>query len=146
MAVAERELDDASLVAAAQVGDPEAFAELFRRHYPTVRRVCARRLGSAAEADEIAQAAFVRAYERIQLCGGDRRFGAWVQVIAYRVAMDVKRIQARATPTDLPVAERGPRPQQLRGCRIAGRAGRRRPFDPGRAAASPARGHCRPRP
>jgi RNA polymerase sigma-70 factor (ECF subfamily) len=104
MAIQERELDDADLVSAAQEGDSEAFAELFRRHYGAVRRICARRLGSLVEADEVAQAAFVRAFERIHQCGGERRFGAWVQVIAYRVGADSRRSQARALPSDEPVS------------------------------------------
>jgi len=103
MAIDERELDDATLVISAQNGDTEAFAELFRRHYPTVRRICGRRMGNTAEADEVAQAAFVRAYERIHQCGGERRFGAWVQVIAYRVGADVRRMQARAIPSEHPL-------------------------------------------
>ncbi len=102
LAVEERELDDASLVEAAQGGDDDAFTELFRRHYPSVRRACARRLGSIGEADEVAQAAFVRAYERLDQCGGERRFGAWVQVIAYRLASDARRRQSRSFLTDDP--------------------------------------------
>jgi RNA polymerase sigma-70 factor (ECF subfamily) len=103
MAIDERELDDADLVVAAQEGDTEAFAELFRRHYGAVRRICARRLGNLADADEVAQAAFVRAFERIHQCEGERRFGAWVQVIAYRLGADARRSQARALPSDEPV-------------------------------------------
>ena len=103
MAIDERELDDSALVEAAQGGDHEAFAELFRRHYPTVRRVCTRRLGNAAEADEIAQAAFVRAFERLHQCEGERRFGAWVQVIAYNLGADSRRHHARSLLTDEPV-------------------------------------------
>ena len=95
--------DDASLVRAAQAGDQEAFTLLFRRHYGAVRRVCARRLASESDADEMAQAAFVRAYERIAQCGGDRRFGAWVQVIALRLCGDAWRAQARVTPVADPV-------------------------------------------
>ena len=94
--------DDASLVRAAQAGDHEAFTLLFRRHYGAVRRVCARRLASESDADEMAQAAFVRAYERIARCGGDRRFGAWVQVIALRLCGDAWRAQARVTPVAEP--------------------------------------------
>lgn len=89
--------DDASLVLATQAGDKEAFALLFRRHHPTVRRVCARRLADG-DADDVAQAAFVRAYERIDQCVGDRRFGAWVQVIALRMCGDAWRSGARTTP------------------------------------------------
>ena len=103
-----QEQDDASLVRAAQRGDREAFTLLFRRHYGTVRRVCARRLANGCDADEMAQAAFVRAYERISQCGGDRRFGAWVQVIALRLCGDAWRAQARVTPVADPVPSGSP--------------------------------------
>lgn len=103
MAIDERELDDSALVAAAQQGDRDAFAELFRRHYSTVRRVCARRFGNANDADEVAQAAFVRAFERLHQCEGERRFGAWVQVIAYNLGADARRHHARSLLTDEPV-------------------------------------------
>ncbi|HVT76906.1 MAG TPA: RNA polymerase sigma factor [Acidimicrobiales bacterium] len=91
---------DAMLVFAAQEGDADAFSELFRRHYQTVRRSCARRLRDIREADEVAQAAFVRAYERLDRCTGDRRFGAWVQVIANNLCVDHMRAAARTTPSD----------------------------------------------
>jgi RNA polymerase sigma-70 factor (ECF subfamily) len=105
LAVVEHDIhdDDAALVLAVQAGDVEAYAELFRRHHPAVRRACARRLRNAADADEIAQAAFVRALERIDRCGGERRFGAWVQVIAQRLCIDAIRAQARTTPHEQPV-------------------------------------------
>ncbi|MDP9387392.1 MAG: RNA polymerase sigma factor, partial [Actinomycetota bacterium] len=105
VAHAVAELDDAGLVRAVQDGDTEAFDLLFRRHYPTVRRVCARRMADPEEADEVAQAAFVRAYERIHHCTGDRRFGAWVQVIAFRLCADVYRARHRTTPMEDPLGE-----------------------------------------
>jgi RNA polymerase sigma-70 factor, ECF subfamily len=101
--VSARDLDsDVSLVVAAQDGDGDAFSELFRRHYASVRRTCARRLGDLREADEIAQAAFVRAWERIDRCGGERRFGGWVQVIAHNLCIDAMRDRSRTTPTESP--------------------------------------------
>ena len=96
------DLDDAALVRAVQAGEPEAFDVLFRRHYATVRRVCARRLASVSEAEEVTQASFVRAYERIDQCNDDRRFGAWVQVIAFRLCADAWRVRARTTPVAEP--------------------------------------------
>jgi RNA polymerase sigma-70 factor (ECF subfamily) len=122
LAITTRELDDdASLVVAVQSGDTEAFAELFRRHYPSVRRACAHRLRDIGEADEIAQAAFVRALERIDRCGGERRFGGWVQVIAERLCIDAVRSRARTLPHEVPVepeaavVPHGPEDELLRG-------------------------------
>lgn len=96
---------DAMLVFAAQDGDADAFSELFRRHYPTIRRTCARKLRDIREADEVAQAAFVRAYERLDRCTGDRRFGAWIQVIANNLCIDHMRATARTTPSEDPVTD-----------------------------------------
>jgi RNA polymerase sigma-70 factor (ECF subfamily) len=98
------EVDDAALVRAVQAGDAGAFEELFRRHHASVRRVCARRLCSLTEADEVAQAAFVRAFERIDKCTAERRFGAWVQVIAFRLCADAWRAGERITPMADPPA------------------------------------------
>jgi RNA polymerase sigma-70 factor (ECF subfamily) len=122
VAVQARDVDsDATLVFAAQNGDRDAFAELFRRHYPAIHRTCARRLSDSREADEVAQAAFVRAWERIDRCNGDRRFGGWVQVIANHMCIDALRDRGRMTPTEIaesevraPLAE-GPEDVVLRG-------------------------------
>jgi RNA polymerase sigma-70 factor, ECF subfamily len=95
--------DDGALVRAVQAGDVDAFADLFRRHYPGVRRACARRLYDLVEAEEVAQAAFVRALERIDRCAGDNHFGPWVHVIARSLCMDAFRAQARVEPRAQPV-------------------------------------------
>ncbi|HEX2048433.1 MAG TPA: sigma-70 family RNA polymerase sigma factor [Acidimicrobiales bacterium] len=110
---AEQPGDEGTLVRAAQRGDGEAFAELFRRHYPAVHRACSRRLSDPVEADEVAQAAFVRAYERIEQCAGDRRFGPWVHVIARSLCMDAFRAQARVEPwEEPPTGRRDHRPNE----------------------------------
>jgi RNA polymerase sigma-70 factor (ECF subfamily) len=101
--------DDSTLVVAVQGGDLAAYEELFRRHHTSVKRVCARRLGNQVEADEVAQATFVRALERIDRCVGERRFGAWVQVIAQRLCLDMIRARTRTVPDDDPLrGERSP--------------------------------------
>lgn len=100
--------DDSALVMAVQAGDLAAYEELFRRHHTSVKRVCARRLGDQVEADEVAQAAFVRGFERIDRCVGDRRFGAWIQVIARRLCFDMIRARTRTVPDDDPLRDERP--------------------------------------
>jgi RNA polymerase sigma-70 factor, ECF subfamily len=97
--------DDSVLVRAVQAGDLEAYSELFRRHYPSVQRACARRMACPLEAEEIAQAAFVRALERIAQCTGQRQFGGWVQIIARHLCVDALRARSRVVPTESPVLE-----------------------------------------
>ncbi|MGH8993023.1 MAG: RNA polymerase sigma factor, partial [Acidimicrobiia bacterium] len=87
------ECGDSGLVHQAQAGSTEAFAELYRRHYPAVVASC-RRQGTA-DAEEVAQVAFLRAFERIDRCQGEARFGAWIQVIARHVSVDVARARTR---------------------------------------------------
>ena len=99
--------DDGALVRAVQAGDGDSFAELFRRHYPSVRKACARRLRDPVEAEELAQATFVRAFERIDQCRRDRHFGPWVQVIARSLCMDTFRARARVEPREQPLTGRG---------------------------------------
>lgn len=91
------------LVAAVAQGDAGAFDVLFRRHYETVRRVCLGRLRDEHDAEEITQAAFVRALDRIGQCRGEANFGGWVQRIALRMCVDLHRARARTSVDDATV-------------------------------------------
>src|SRR5436305_777163 len=73
---------DTALVERFQTGDEEAFADLYRRYFPRLRRYCVRRLGDPHEAEEAAQEALARAYRALPNLGGDRRFYPWLRVIA----------------------------------------------------------------
>lgn len=104
---------DAELVEAVQAGSPDAFTQLYRRHHSSVCRTALNLLRNPDEAEEVAQAAFVRAFERIGQCDGDRRFGPWVNVIARRLCLDLLRARARQRPEPgrsipLPAASGGP--------------------------------------
>lgn len=90
-------MDDAALVRAVQAGDAGAYAVLYERHEPAVRRLCERWLrDDGAAVDDIVQAAFMRALEHIDRCNGESRFSGWVQVIAQRLCIDASRAAMRA--------------------------------------------------
>ncbi|MGH9305841.1 MAG: sigma-70 family RNA polymerase sigma factor [Acidimicrobiales bacterium] len=86
---------DEALVRAVQAGDVSAFGQLFKRHFTSVRLACSRRLEDPSDAEDVAQAAMVRALERIGQCRGDRMFGPWVHVIAQRMCTDSYRAGLR---------------------------------------------------
>lgn len=78
-------LHDVELATLAAAGGRQAFGELVRRHGSAVRALL-RRLGAdPASADDLAQDAFLAAFERVAEFRGDGTFVAWVKRIAARL-------------------------------------------------------------
>jgi RNA polymerase sigma-70 factor, ECF subfamily len=85
------EQDDRQLAARAQDGDEAAFASLVQRHQAGVRRCAARIVGDDEEARDIAQLAFVRAWENLARYDATWSFSTWLYRIASNLAIDVLR-------------------------------------------------------
>ncbi len=79
--------DDAAIVGAVLDGDRDAFRVLVDRESAAVVRACHRVLGDLAEAEDVAQEAFVIAYRSLAGWRGDGPFGAWLSRIAIRLAI-----------------------------------------------------------
>lgn len=79
---------DLELVRRAQAGDAGAFEELVTRNRRAVFRAALAALGSAAEADDVAQEAFVAAYQKLDSFRGEAAFRTWLLSIAWRKALD----------------------------------------------------------
>lgn len=84
-------LHDVELASLAASGDRQAFGELVRRHGSAVRSLLRRMGVSAAEADDLAQDAFIAAFESIAEFRGEGAFGGWVKKIAARAC--IRRVQ-----------------------------------------------------
>jgi RNA polymerase sigma-70 factor (ECF subfamily) len=74
-------LSDAELIAAVLEGDAESFAGLVRRYQDTCTRFAVRMLGSHADADDVLQTAFMRAFRGLKGCQDRERFGGWLYQI-----------------------------------------------------------------
>lgn len=85
------QLHDLELCAQAVTGERAAFGELVRRHGPAVRGLLRRMGAPAPEADDVAQDAFLTAFERITEFRGEGTFAAWVKRIAARLYL--RRLQ-----------------------------------------------------
>jgi RNA polymerase sigma-70 factor (ECF subfamily) len=85
------ELHDLELHAQAVTGERAAFGELARRHASAVRGLLRRMGAGPAEADDVAQDAFLAAFESIAEFRGEGTFAAWVKRIAARLYL--KRLQ-----------------------------------------------------
>lgn len=78
-------LHDVELSSLASTGDRKAFGELVRRHGSAVRALLRRMGADPAKADDVAQDAFIAAFERIGEFRGEGTFAAWVRKIAARL-------------------------------------------------------------
>ncbi len=66
---------DRALVLRVRGGDSDAFGDLVQRYQTSVYNVCFRLLGEAGAAEDQAQEAFIRAYQRLDQFDLDRPFG-----------------------------------------------------------------------
>lgn len=84
-------LSDAELVARTLGGDTAAYAELVRRYRRAALARALAVLNDSPEAEDVAQDAFVQAYDQLGTCRDADRFGAWLLTIVYRSALNRAR-------------------------------------------------------
>lgn len=85
-----------ALVARARAGDAEAFRELVERHQDRAFALARRLLRDEAEAEEVAQDAFLRAWTALPGFRAEASFGTWLHRIVYRRALDrIDALKAR---------------------------------------------------
>jgi RNA polymerase sigma-70 factor (ECF subfamily) len=78
----------AELVTRAKRGDASAFDQLVRRHLRAAYAVALAVLGRPADADDVAQDAFIAALERIDDCREPARFSGWLIKIVRNRALN----------------------------------------------------------
>ncbi len=88
---------DAEVVAQFLAGDRAAFDVLVQRHQSAVRRLVLRYVKSDADAKDITQIAFVRAFEKLAEFRGEAAFRTWL----FRIAINLALNHVRGTRADL---------------------------------------------
>ena len=86
---------DLALVRRAQAGDDQAFGQLVERNQRAVYRAAFAALGSAEDAEDVAQETFVAVYQKLDGFRGDSAFRTWLLAIAWRKALDRRRSVTR---------------------------------------------------
>ena len=97
--------DDLPLARKAQGGDRLAFTELARRHQNRVFRFLLRLTGSRDDALDLAQEAFLRAWQALPGWRPEAKFATWLFGIARNAAVDLLRrrgVVEAAAPEALP--------------------------------------------
>lgn len=77
---------DQALVAAAVAGDRDAFGALVRRHQTRIVNYAMAIVRDPAEAEDVAQETFIRAYRSLARFRGDSSFKTWLYTVATNAA------------------------------------------------------------
>ena len=86
-----QEPTDLELVQQVRAGDRQAFTGLMRRHQQRVYWIARRIVGNHADADEVAQEAFVKAYLGLGDFRNDSTFFTWLYRITVNLALNTVR-------------------------------------------------------
>ena len=92
---------EVDLVRRAQAGDSAAFGSLVRSHQRRAVSLAYRLLGNAADAADVSQDAFVRAYRNLAQLDDPGRFGAWLMRVVSNLSLNYRRSRATRAATSL---------------------------------------------
>ncbi len=107
-------MTETDLIRRAQLGHQEAWTELVRLHQTGVFRLAYLHLGDAAEAEDVAQECFVRAYRNLRRFDVERPLRPWLFRITSNLASNRRRSAGRywaalqRAAREQPLAQAGP--------------------------------------
>jgi len=94
---------DADLLAGHVDGDPDAFAELFRRHRDRMWAIALRTMGDPEEAADALQDALISAFRRAGSFRGEAAVTTWLHRIVINACLD--RIRRKAVRPTVPLVD-----------------------------------------
>jgi RNA polymerase sigma-70 factor (ECF subfamily) len=83
-------MDETELIAAARLGNEDAFAELYRQHIRYVRAI-GRSILHNRDLDDMCQETFMLAFKRLDSFEGNARFRTWITRIAINRCLAILR-------------------------------------------------------
>ena len=76
-------------------GDPAAFEALIRAHQRMIHSLTFRMTGSLADAEDLAQETFIRAYRQLDSYQGTAKFSSWLYRIAVNTCLNWRQRELR---------------------------------------------------
>ena len=101
-------MDDAAAVAEAQAGNRDAFRLLVERHSRGIFRLGFRMTGNEADAEEVVQESFLRAYRSLARFQARSSFSTWLHRIAANCALDLLQRRKQEPQPSPAVADEDP--------------------------------------
>ncbi|MFP6583568.1 MAG: sigma-70 family RNA polymerase sigma factor [Candidatus Hydrogenedentota bacterium] len=99
---------DAGLVAQVMAGRPNRFDELVRRHFNVVYGIAFSYTRNHADAEDLSQEAFLKAYQSLNTLQEPKKFGHWVSVIARNLSRSWYMRRRRESEVLAQVKSEGP--------------------------------------
>jgi RNA polymerase sigma-70 factor (ECF subfamily) len=96
---------DSALVARARRGERGAFDEIVKRHQRGLWRLVRRYVKNDADASDVVQLAFVRAFRALERFRGEASVRSWIYRIGINLALNHLRDRVREQPSDVAGAE-----------------------------------------
>ncbi|MBI3724404.1 sigma-70 family RNA polymerase sigma factor [bacterium] len=93
--MADSGLPDNELVTQAKGGNRDAFGQLADRYYRMVSILAYQKIKNRADAEDVVQEAFVRAYRALESLREAEKFGGWLYHIALKICLDHLRKRDR---------------------------------------------------
>lgn len=107
--------EELELVIRARSGDADAFEALLLEHQKKVYNLALRMVGSEEDAKDMAQEAFIRAYNSLDGFRGDSKFSVWLYRLTSNICIDFLRSRGRRQTLSLTYGdeEDGPEEYQI---------------------------------
>jgi len=83
----QSEFNEAEAIERAKLGDADAFQALYDRHKRRVYSLCLRMTANTAEAEDLAQEAFLQLYRKIATFRGESAFSTWLHRLSVNVVL-----------------------------------------------------------
>lgn len=80
-------MPESEAIRLAQQGDSDAFERIYRLHSRRVYALCLRMVGNTAEAEDLAQEAFLQLFRKIATFRGESAFSTWLHRLAVNVVL-----------------------------------------------------------
>jgi RNA polymerase sigma-70 factor, ECF subfamily len=80
-------LTEAEAIRRAQLGDAVAFERIYQLHSRRVYALCLRMVGNTAEAEDLAQEAFLQLFRKIATFRGESAFSTWLHRLSVNVVL-----------------------------------------------------------
>ena len=105
--------EELAIIRRVQKGDVNAFEALVRAYEKNVYNLALRMMGNAQDAEDMAQEAFLKAYNSLPGFRGDSRFSVWLYRIVSNVCLDQLRKKSKRPTVSLSMEDEDGEETQL---------------------------------